>query len=104
MLHLLETQHEALKQLCQKYGVKELRVFGSAARADDFDPDRSDVDFLVTFHDAPPGGRANAYFGLLFALETLLKKPVDLVEQEAVKNPYVKRSIEAHQQTLYASA
>jgi uncharacterized protein len=101
MLHLLETRFETLKQLCQKYGVKELRVFGSAARTDDFDPDRSDIDFLVTFHDMPPGGRANAYFGLVSELETLLGRSVDLVEQEAVKNPYVKRSTQQHQQTLY---
>jgi uncharacterized protein len=104
MVSLLETHQETLGQLCQTYGVKELRVFGSAARQSDFDPKRSDIDFLVTFQENPPGGRARAYFGLLFALETLLERPVDLVEAEAVKNPYVKRSMEQHQQTLYAAA
>ena len=41
-----------LAELCQRYGAIRLEVFGSAARGDDFDPARSDADFLVTFTPA----------------------------------------------------
>jgi len=69
-----------------------LEVFGSALRLADFDPARSDVDFLVTF---APRSRNNlaAFVDLKEALEALLGRPVDLVEREAVEasRNYIRR-------------
>ena len=74
-----------LADLCRGYGVARLEVFGSAARELDFDPRRSDFDFLVEFEqrsDLPP---LEQFFGFAEALEQLLGRPVDLVEREALE-------------------
>jgi len=77
-------KRDALIALCKRYDVARLEVFGSALRAADFDPARSDVDFLVTF---APHSRDNlaAFVDLKEALEALLGRPVDLVERQAVE-------------------
>ena len=74
-----------LADLCRRYGVARLEVFGSAARGLEFDPRRSDFDFLVEFErrsDLPP---LEQFFGFAEALEQLLGRPVDLVEREALE-------------------
>ena len=68
--------------LCRRHGVRRLDVFGSAARGTDFDPTRSDADFLVSF---VPGSSLGALSDLKTDLETLLGRAVDLVEREAVE-------------------
>ena len=67
---------------------------------EDFDPERSDLDFLVEFAPMSPSGHAEAYFGLLEDLESLFGRRVDLVEIGAVRNPYLRREIEERQETL----
>lgn len=49
MHQLIACKKEEIAAICRRYGVERLEVFGSAARATDFDPDRSDADFLVVF-------------------------------------------------------
>lgn len=82
--------------LCERHSVQRLAVFGSAVR-DDFDPRRSDVDFLVDFQPMAPQEHTDAYFGLLADLESLLGRGIDLVESAALRNPYRRREIEATQ-------
>jgi len=77
-------KREALIALCKRYDVARLEVFGSALRAADFDPARSDVDFLVTFALQSRDNLA-AFVDLKEALEALLGRPVDLVERQAVE-------------------
>jgi predicted nucleotidyltransferase len=97
------TAHQAeLIELCRKHHVRRLDVFGSAAGSE-FDPERSDFDFLVEFDELPPGGYANAFFGLKEDLERLLGRPVDLVILSAIRNPYFRQSIEANREPLYAA-
>ncbi len=90
-----------IADLCQRFGVERLELFGSAA-SDHFDRDRSDVDFLVRFH---PKESANwdDYFGLQFAFEELFQRPVDLVEEAAVENPFFWAAIERSRQVIYAA-
>lgn len=96
-------QHRAeLSELCRRYRVRSLSLFGSATR-DDFDPARSDYDFLVDFADLQQGQYADAYFGLLQALEQLLGRPVDLVVGSAIKNPYFRQSVDQTKALLYAA-
>ncbi len=97
-----DDRRTALAELCRRYGVQRLFLFGSAAR-DDFDPARSDVDLLVEFGALPPGGYADAYFGLREALEALLGREVDLVTVPALRNPYVRADIERTRTLLYAA-
>jgi len=83
--------------------VKRLELFGSAATAD-FDPTRSDVDFVVEFFPCSPSAHTAAYFGFLFALEDLLGRKVDLLEGAAITNPFFRAAIENHKVQLYAAA
>ena len=103
MIPLLEEKREELTRLCARYRVQRLEVFGSAARGD-FDPQASDLDFLVEYEQLPPRGAADRYFGLLFALEELFGRPVDLVVLSAVKNPYFLEEIDASRVVLHDAA
>jgi hypothetical protein len=95
-------KHDQLAELCRRHRVRRLAVFGSAGR-EDFDPGRSDLDFLVEFEVLPPGVYADTYFGLLEALKQLYGRPVDLIEAGSVRNPYIRQEIEATQETVYAA-
>jgi predicted nucleotidyltransferase len=102
MTAMLMVRREQLVALCQKYHVRRLEVFGSAAR-DDFDDRPSDIDLLIEFEEMPFPDRGDAYLGLLVEAEALLGRPVDLVELGAVRNPYLRQGIEASRQLLYAA-
>jgi uncharacterized protein len=97
------TQHSLeIADLCRRYRVRRLELFGSAA-ADRFDPPSSDVDFLVEFEPLAEGEHADAYFGLRESLEALLSRPVDLVMTRAIRNPYFLEAIEPTRTLLYAA-
>lgn len=102
MSPFIDDHRVALEELCRRYRVRSLFLFGSAAR-DDFDAERSDVDLLVEFQTFPSGGYADAYFGLRESLEDLLGREVDLVALSAVRNPYMKADIERTRTLLYAA-
>ena len=90
----LLVQHQSqIDDLCRQYRVRRLELFGSAAANRDR-PGESDLDFLVEFEPFPDGGYADAYFGLHEALETLFGRPVDLVVDSAIKNPYFRQSVD----------
>jgi uncharacterized protein len=102
MIADISLHREELRQLCRRFHVRRLDVFGSAVRGD-FDPARSDLDFLVEFQHLPPGAYADAFFGLKEALEQLLGRPVDLVAAAAIRNPYFRESVERTRSLLYAA-
>ena len=102
MIALLEHKRDEIGALCRRYRVRRLDVFGSAA-AESFDPQTSDLDFLVEFHSLRPGERADTYFGLLEGLQDLFQRPVDLVMVRAISNPYFRRAIEQTREVLYAA-
>ena len=92
-----------LAELCRRYDVVRLEIFGSAARGTDFDPATSDADFLVEFDpdsDLPP---LEQFFGLVEALSDALGRPVDLVENHEFRNPYLGAAINAYRELVYAS-
>jgi predicted nucleotidyltransferase len=98
----LESSQADLADLCRQRGVRRLEIFGSATR-DDFEEGRSDLDFLVEFHDALPGSPLDRWFGLKDDLEKLFRVPVDLVSMRAIVNPYVRSSINRDRRTLYGA-
>jgi len=101
MRPLISQHREGISAICQRYQIRRLEVFGSAARADDFTP-ASDADFLVEFAaDAKPG--LGEFFGAKTELEQLLGRAVDLVEPNAVRNPYVLAGINRHRELVYAA-
>lgn len=102
MVRVLEDKRQAIAEICARFGVLRLDVFGSALR-DDFRPGESDLDLLVEFAPMDPYDRAEAYFNMLDELRALLGVEVDLVMAGAVKNRYIARDIERTKQTLYAA-
>jgi uncharacterized protein len=103
MNEIVTRRSAELAALCMKHRVTLLAVFGSAT-ADGFDPETSDVDFLVEFAPMPPRERAEAYFGLLESLEKLFGVGVDLVEPGPIRNPYLRKSIEESRVVIYEAA
>src|SRR5438876_4416053 len=93
MQAVIDEKRDALAAICRRYGVVRLEVFGSAARGLDFDPKRSDFDFLVEFEQRSDLQPLEQFFGFAEALEQLLGRPVDLVEPSAVRNPYLRADI-----------
>jgi hypothetical protein len=98
----IEQKREQLAGLCRQFHVLRLAIFGSALR-DDFDSKNSDLDFLVEFEPLPAGAYADSYFGLIEALEQLFHRPVDLVVESAIKNPYFRESVDRSKTLLYAA-
>ncbi len=90
-----------LAAICRRYGVRRLEIFGSAARGTDFDPNASDVDFLVEFETGDDHGPLEQFFGLSESLKRLLGRPVDLVERDAVVNPFLLASIDEARELVY---
>jgi uncharacterized protein len=99
MIPLIEDNREAIVALCKTYGVRKLAVFGSAARGD-FDPERSDVDFVLEFEDYGPGV-SNRFIDFADELEALLGRDVDLVFESVVKDPDLSREVLTTQEVLY---
>lgn len=102
VIALIEQHRAEVEELCRKYRVKTFEVFGSGADGP-WDPERSDLDFLVDFHLMEPGPHARAYFGLWFALQDLFHRNVDLVEAPAVTNPYFLKALNRQRRVLYAA-
>ena len=102
-MHPEIAQHRAdISAICQRYQIRRLEVCGSAARAYDFDAERSDADFLVEFSSDAPAD-LHRFFGIKLELETLLGRSVDLIEPGAVRNPFVLASINQHREAIYAA-
>lgn len=102
MIELIEQHRAELEELCRTYHVETLELFGSAA-AGTWDPNRSDLDFLVDFLPLPPGPHSKSYFGLWFALQDLFGRKIDLVETPAIRNPCFQRMVDHSRQVLYAA-
>jgi hypothetical protein len=98
----LALSRQQSSELCRRYRVHRLELFGSAA-SDRFDGNHSDVDFLVDFEPLADGEHADAYFGLLAALELLLACPVDLVMTREILNRYFLEAIEPTRTLVYAA-
>ncbi len=100
MIAEVAARRTEVADLCRRFGVRRLDLFGSAARGD-FDPARSDLDFLVAFE--PEALPFSTYFDFKDALETLFGRSVDLVEPGAIRNPYLKKSISESQELVFAA-
>ena len=104
MVDAVSRHKEAIAALCGAYHVKRLDVFGSAASGTDFDPARSDVDFVVEFEPGTDLGPWLAtYHDFKRDLEKLLGRSVDLVMAGASRNPYFIHELEHTRQKIYAS-
>ena len=102
MIPLLSDRRAEIAELCRRYHVSRLDVFGSAAREHDFS-DTSDIDLLVEYEAGHTGPRFGEYLALKDELEALLGRKVDLVMAGAVRNPYIRANIERSRQPLHGT-
>ena len=98
---IIDNLRASIGSLCERHAVRQLALFGSILR-DDFDvASRSDVDMAVWFDVSPVGSLARQYFNFKQELESLLGRPVDLVEFEAMADTRLKRIIERDKVLIY---
>lgn len=95
----LEQNIDKVNQLCRTHYVKSLYAFGSVLTPS-FNS-KSDIDLIVDFETVNEVEYADNYYDLKFSLETLLKAPVDLLEEKGIKNPYFRKEIESRKQLIY---
>jgi predicted nucleotidyltransferase len=96
----LDNYNISLRNLCQQNKVKSLYVFGSVL-TDKFN-ENSDIDLVVDIDSSDPFEYADNYFNLKFALQDLLKRPIDLLENKAIKNPFIRNNIDSSKFLIYA--
>ncbi|TZF84887.1 nucleotidyltransferase domain-containing protein [Pedobacter sp. BS3] len=92
MQKIIQSNLSQIRDLMQQHNVKKAYLFGSAANGT-MQPD-SDVDFIIRFtDDIDFTTYSNNYFSLLYSLQDLLKREVELVAEETITNPYFIESI-----------
>jgi len=98
-MNLIESNIERLRLLCQKHKVGKLFVFGSVL-SNRFNVD-SDIDLIVDFNEVDLSNYADNYFTLKDELEKLFNRKVDLLEAQAIRNPFFKESIDQQKRLVY---
>ena len=98
-MSIIEQNIEIIRDLCTKHKVSRLFIFGSALTKKF--KKSSDIDMLVDFRDVDIYDYANNYFDLKASLENLFKRDVDLLEDKAINNPYLRQSIDSTKQLIY---
>lgn len=98
---VIEKNRQAIEELCRRYHVARLDVFGSLV-AGDFD-ESSDIDFLVEFDSEVNRYRFDNFFELLRAMERLFNRRVDLVEAGGLRNPYFIKRVNETRRPIYAA-
>ncbi|MDP2423755.1 MAG: nucleotidyltransferase domain-containing protein [Bacteroidales bacterium] len=101
MQRLLADNIDKIKALCIAHNVKSLFAFGSVC-TDRFN-DKSDIDFLISFHSMEYGDYADTYFDLADKLENLFHRPVDLVTDKSLSNPYFIASVNQTKTLIYGA-
>ena len=95
----LEIYQDEINRLCETYKVKSLYAFGSVL-TDKFKI-QSDIDLIVDFTSMKVEDYADNYYDFKFSLQDVLKRPIDLLEEKAIKNPYFRESVSKQKQLIY---
>ena len=96
---ILERHISDINKLCSTHRVKELYAFGSVL-TEDFN-NSSDIDLIVDFDPIDVNQYADNYFDFKFSLEDIFQTPVDLLEEQAIKNPYFRQVVDKQRQLIY---
>jgi len=102
MIDVVQEKRPELTELCRRFGVRRLDIFGSAV-TDRFDSARSDIDFIVDLgaYDVTVVDR---FLDLADALETLFRRPVDLITVKSIRSPLFQAEVEKSRTTLYEAS
>ena len=98
-MNIIDLHKNKIFELCEKHEVKELYLFGSVL-TEKFN-ESSDVDMLIQFNQIDLTKYFDNYMDLKEQLEDILKKPVDLVENQAIKNPIFRKIVDREKKLLY---
>jgi predicted nucleotidyltransferase len=98
-MNLVELNIEKIKILCAKHKVSKLFVFGSVLK--DTFSNESDIDLVVDFEKLDLSEYADNYFDLKDQLESIFKRPVDLLEEKGIRNPFLRKQIDQEKQLIY---
>ncbi len=98
----LQADPERIAAICREHHVRRLSMSGSAVRKD-FDAAHSDIDVVVEFEDVPVFGYATNFFALEESLVRLFQRPVDLLTDGSIRNPFLRKAIDRDRVLLYAA-
>jgi predicted nucleotidyltransferase len=98
-MNIIDRNIERIVKLCKRYKVRQLFAFGSVLTSE-FNRS-SDIDLVVDFHDIDLYDYADNYFDFKNSLEHLFKREVDLLEDKAIKNPYLRQAIDSSKKMIY---
>lgn len=98
-MNIVEQNRDVISELCRRHQVDYLFVFGSVL-TDKFCQE-SDVDFLVKFSPIDLYYYFDNYFDFKESLEEVLQRPVDLLEEQTIKNPILRKSIDKNKKLIY---
>lgn len=99
MSSILDKNMNHINSLCSKHNVNKLFAFGSVL-TENFN-ENSDIDLIVEFDPIELAEYADNYYDFKFSLETILQKPIDLLEEKAIKNPYFRQVVNQQRQLIY---
>ncbi|MBC8005223.1 MAG: nucleotidyltransferase domain-containing protein [Verrucomicrobia bacterium] len=98
-MELVERNTDKLRELCLNHKVGELYLFGSVL-TNQFN-ESSDIDFLVQFNEVDLLEYFDNYMDFKEQLEALFGRSVDLVENQAIRNPILRKIIDREKQLIY---
>ena len=98
-MNKLVAYKKQINELCVSHKVKSLYAFGSVL-TDDFNSN-SDIDLIVDFKEIDVEDYADNYFDLKFSLQDIFNRSVDLLEEQALKNPYFKEVLNQTKELVY---
>ncbi|MEN9883535.1 MAG: hypothetical protein RLZZ420_752 [Bacteroidota bacterium] len=98
-MSVLKTYKKQIFELCEAHKVRHLYAFGSVLTSN-FSED-SDVDLIVDFNDIDVKDYADNYFDFKFSLQNVLNRQIDLLELQAIKNPYFKQVVDQSKELVY---
>ena len=96
----IKNYEDKIREICNKLHIKKLALFGSAV-TDEFGS-KSDIDILVEFGIQKNGNLFDTYFTLKEELGKIFNKPVDIVVERSIRNPFLKKVINSEKKTVYA--
>jgi len=98
-MNTLSAFKNEINALCANHKVRSLYAFGSVLTSN-FNTN-SDIDLIVDFKEIDVKDYADNYFGFKFSLQDIFNRPVDLLEEQAIKNPYFKQVVNQTKELVY---
>lgn len=98
-MNTLSAYKNEINALCANHKVKSLYAFGSVLTPN-FNTN-SDIDLIVDFKEIDVKDYADNYFDFKFSLQDIFNRPVDLLEEQAIKNPYFRQVVNQTKELVY---